>query len=683
LEYRFRNTSSKKQDAVFSFNADNLMKIPVPSGWNNKFAANDAIKAFPNGFLLWQNGTDEHPHHQGGFAIYTDQQDTVVDHCWFRGGWYDSYTVAWKNIEKANLRNTAPTEGSAPGASLFVPFALNSGEEKTVRLFLCWHVPKSDLQIGEKSDTEPIDCQDSSDPCCIGETYTPWYACRFKTIEDLGQYWQNNYDNLRQKSASFRDSFYASTLPAEVLEAVAANLTILKSPTLLRQTDGKLWCFEGCKDDTGCCHGSCTHVWNYAQAVPHLFPSLERSLRETEFMVNQDGRGHQTFRASLPIRQPAHTFHAAADGQMGGILKVYREWRISGDSGWMKKLWPKVKQSLDYCIQTWDPQHKGVIEEPHHNTYDIEYWGPNGHCTSFYLQALAAAIEMAAVVRADVPGYKTLLSKGKKYMESELFNGEYFIQKITWQGLEATRPVAAAQGQWNVNYSPEALELLQKEGPKYQYGNGCLSDGVLGVWIARMCGLEQPVLDSAKIKKHLAAVHRYNLKSDLSEHVNTQRPSYAFGEEGGLLLCTWPHADAPTLPFVYSNEVWTGIEYQVASHLMLEGLVEEGLEIVRTCRQRYDGRVRNPFNEYECGHWYARALSSYGLIQGLTGVRYDAVEKTLYIDSKLGDNFTSFLSTESGFGNVGLQDGKYFVDWKMGELDLQKVFLAGEEIEPG
>jgi len=185
-------------------------------------------------------------------------------------------------------------------------------------------------------------------------------------------------------------------------------------------------------------------------------------------------------------------------------------------------------------------------------------------------------------------------------------------------------------------YSPEARALLEQEGPKYQYGDGCLSDGVLGAWMAVVCGVGE-VLDRYKTESHLRAAHRHNLKQDLSGHANPQRPSFAFGAEAGLLLCTWPRGGALALPFVYSNEVWTGIEYQVASHLMLLGRVDEGLEIVRACRDRYDGRVRNPFDEYECGHWYARAMSSYGLIQGLTGVRYDAVERVLYVEPR---NFT-------------------------------------------
>jgi hypothetical protein len=339
----------------------------------------------------------------------------------------------------------------------------------------------------------------------------------------------------------------------------------------------------------------------------------------------------------------------------------------------MQRLFPKIRESMDYCIETWDPRHRGVLEEPHHNTYDIEFWGPDGMCTSFYLGALAATVEMGTALGEDVTHYRDLLESGKKLLETELYNGEYFIQQIRVDGLRATDPVAASAIGIGMNYSPEAIALLKKEGPKYQYGPGCLSDGILGAWIAEMAGMED-VVDPVKVRSHLNAVHRYNYRSDLSDHVNPQRPTFGQGGDAGLLLCSWPEGDELTLPFVYSNEVWTGIEYQVASHLMRMGEVEKGLEIVRAVRDRYDGRVRNPFNEYECGHWYARAMASYGLLQGLTGVRYDAVDQVLYVDSRVGD-FTSFLSTESGFGAVSLKNGSATLDVAYGDIPVKKTVV--------
>jgi uncharacterized protein (DUF608 family) len=679
LEYTFKNISNKSIVACFSYHSENFMRIETPSEWGGQYKPGHKISGMSGGFLLQQNCTPEQPYFKGDFAIACNDPETVVDLCWFRGGWFDSRTVFWKDISEFTFSADTTTVNS-PGASLYVPFKLEPGEEKTVRLLMSWYVPHSNLRQGlgpvsdEQMKADLAKCK-PGEGCCADLSdiyYEPWYSARFKNIIEVVDYWKSNYSYLKEKTELFSNTFYNSSLPAEVIEAVAANLTILKSPTVLRQKDGKLWAWEGCHDNSGCCYGSCTHVWNYAQAIPHLFPSLERTLRETEFTVSQNEPGHQNFRTSLPI-QPVetHNFHAAADGQLGGIMKIYRDWRISGNSDWMKSLYPSVKRSLDYCIATWDPQHKGVLEEPHHNTYDIEFWGPDGMCTSFYLGALTAISEMGKVAGDDMSEYENLFFKGKSLLENDLYNGEYFIQKIQIEGLQAADPVAGSKVGINMNYSPEAIELLQKEGPKYQYGNGCLSDGILGAWIGKMAGLNDFV-EPGKVKSHLNSVYKYNLKTDLSNHVNPQRPSFGLGNEGGLLLCTWPKGDELTLPFVYSNEVWTGIEYQVASHLMSVGEVEKGLEVVREVRKRYDGKTRNPFNEYECGHWYARAMASYGLLQGLTGLRYDAVDQILYVDSQVGD-FTSFISTENGFGTVKYENGEAKLEVVYGGIQLKEI----------
>jgi uncharacterized protein (DUF608 family) len=677
LEYYLTNTGAETIDAVFSFNSKNFVQIH-----NGK----NSISSVKNGFVLTEEGTKEKTL-RTDIAFFTDDSSTVVNHCWFRGGWWDPLTMAWNAVKDAEVKAVPPVESNAPGASLYVPFKLSPGKDKTIRVMMAWYTPETDQIFGELG--KPKENCDPASGCCnspsdIGldrydkdfneKYFKPWYSSRFKNIQELVTYWSEQYDELKKKSLLFKNAFYKSTLPPEVIEAVAANLTILKSPTMMRQYDGRLWNFEGCADAGGCCHGSCTHVWNYAQAIPHLFPALERTLRHTEFCESQDEKGHQNFRARLPIAPPTHEFHAAADGQMGGIMKVYREWRISGDNEWMRKIYPMVKTSMDYCIGTWDPKGKGVIEEPHHNTYDIEFWGPDGMHMSFYIGALNAITAMGEYLGKDVSKYKTLAALGKKFIETELYNSEYFIQKIQYKGLNASDPTK--EKSFGGQYSAEAKELLEKEGPKYQYGTGCLSDGILGAWIARVCGLNDP-FDAAKIKNHLLAIHKYNLKLNLSEHANPQRPSFALGNEGGLLLCSWPKGGKLSLPFVYSDEVWTGIEHQVASHLMMMGYVKQGLDIVRASRNRYDGRIRNPFNEYECGHWYARALSSYGYLQALTGVRYDAVEKKLYVDSRIGD-FTSFLSTASGFGTVSLKTGKVSVDVVYGTIDINTIVLAGK-----
>ncbi|MBN1864990.1 MAG: hypothetical protein JW808_08825, partial [Victivallales bacterium] len=603
-----------------------------------------------------------------------------VDCRWFRGGWFDTQSMLWKKISTGEQCESEPYDdghGAGVGASLFAPFELAPGEETTVRVMLTWYCPETDLRIARPEDKKGCDClggENGDAPLCEKERHRPWYSGKFEDIVQLSEHVANEYCELRKKSRAFSICFYDSTLPPEVLEAVSANLTILKSPTVLRQRDGRLWCWEGCCDSKGCCHGSCTHVWNYAQALPHFFPRLERGLRETEFLECQDDRGHQNFRASLPIGPVGHDFHAAADGQLGCVMKVFRDWRISADDSWLERMLPRVLKALDYCIETWDPGRTGMLREPHHNTFDIEFWGSDGMCGSFYLGALKAAALMLEHFGKDADAYRELYVKGREIIETDLFNGEYFIQRVMRQDELGCGPVLSMSN----SSSPESEAVVAEGGPRYQYGDGCLSDGVLGAWMAQMCGMGE-LIDPAKVKSHLLSVHRYNFRKDLSGHSNPQRPTYALGKEGGLLVCSWPKGDEPTLPLVYSNEVWTGTEYQAAGHLAIAGETEKALDIVRTARQRYDGKVRNPFNEYECGHWYARALSSYGMLQAFSGVRYDAVSKVLEINPPQAGDFRSFLCTAMGYGTVGLKDGKPFIEVVSGEIDVADIVVGGKD----
>jgi len=659
LEYRFTNSSRQRISTVFYFNTRNFLPLDGSD--------HHGVRAASGGFSLWSSGAKGEPWREAAFSAVVDDAGARTNLAWFRGGWWDPLTMAWKDVEAGAVidRPEITTGEPSPGATLAVPFTLAPGASHSIVLRLAWYVPHTNLRIG----TDPPGV---TPPTGDDRFYQPWNGGRFASIDELTAYWRDNYARLRTASDQFTRCFYDTTLPPEVVEAVSANLGILKSPTVLRQADGRFWAYEGCADAGGCCHGSCTHVWNYAQALPHLFPAMERTLRETEFGPSQDERGHQQYRTSLPIRPQVHDDYAAADGQLGGIMKVHREWKISGDTDWLRGIWPKVRASLDYCIATWDPDHKGWAEEPHHNTYDIEFWGPDGMCTSFYLGALRAASLMGKALGDDVSLYDQLHASGTRRADSELFDGEYYVQQVEWKTLRASKADPKTDPYGLNDYSPEARALFDKEGPKYQYGSGCLSDGVIGAWMALVTGVGQ-ILDPARVTSHLVAVHRHNLVRNLSTHSNPQRPSYAVGNEGGLLLCSWPKGGALSLPFPYSDEVWTGIEYQVASHLILMGKVNEGLEIVRTCRDRYDGRVRNPFDEYECGHWYARAMSSYALLQALSGARYDAVEGVLHLEPRIKGDFRAFLATATGYGTVGVRAGKPFLEVKSGKIDVRGI----------
>lgn len=645
LEYTIQNISNSELSLVYYFNCENFIDSKTPG----------AVKKVKNGFAFYKNGTEKNLSPEAAFCV-SSSEDAYIDTAWFRGDFFDTQTMVWNNLAKGEYRNAAYDDidkSGILGGTIAIPFRLAAGESKTVKIRICWYMPNSDIRTG--ADDAELDESRK-------DTYKPWYTTVIDNIEHANQIWNERYDELYEKTRQFTETFYSSTLPEVLHEAAAANLSILKSPTILRQTDGRLWGWEGCRDYEGVCDGSCTHVWNYAQAICHLFPRLERSLRQSEFYEAQsDETGHQEFRIYLPIRKAQHNFHAASDGQLGGIMKIYRDWRISGDIKWLTSIWPRVKQSMEFCIKQWDSSRRGIIDLPHHNTYDIEFYGSDGMSMSFYLGALKAFCKLKEAMGEDFDEYLKLFENGKKYLEEELYDGEYFYQKHI-----------ATPEDYKHYKNPEELALCSKEGPKYQYGTGCLSDGIIGVWLAELFGLSD-IVDNEKVDSMLLSIYKYNFRKSLHGHTNAQRPGYATVDEGGLLLCSWPKGGKPSLPFIYSDEIWCGIEYQVASHLISRGRLEEGLNIVNTCRSRYNGVIRNPYNEYECGYWYARSMASYSLLQAYTGVRYDAVEKTLYYRRNNSDCYTTFLATESGYGLVEVNGKDVTLKVVSGEIPILKI----------
>ena len=680
LEYSLHNASAAPADYEFSCHLSHL----APGCRPDQAASLNTV--IPGKGVFLHNCEEPHAESFGSASLTVIGATPRIKGMWLRSpGWeFDSLSALWREVSSGNFTandgsNDVDTTGRN-GASILLAGTLAPGESRTYPIVITWHFPNSYLQDGGVSETPGVDgaagCRTRAGS--PAPPWRPWYVTEWIDAREVALYVEKEYASLRRRTLQFHDALFSSTLPSCVLDAVSANLGILKSPTVLREENGNLWGWEGCFPDSGCCHGSCTHVWNYAQAFPNLYPQLERTLRDLELVRSMDGRGHVNFRGAIPDGPVPHDGPAAADGQLGGIMKVYRDWQISGDTPWLTKMYPLVKRSIDYCIRTWDPDHRGALFEPHHNTYDIEFWGADGMCTSIYLGALSAMAIMAPAAGHpdDASFYADLAKRGAQFMDEQLFNGEYYQQKVQYLGLRDTsfaRSVAHVTGQ-----SSEMQQLLQREGPKYQYGSGCLSDGVIGVWMARTYGIEMP-LAREHVRSTLQAIFRNNFKTDLSEHANAQRPGYAMGREPGLLLCSWPRGGKPTLPFVYSDEVWTGIEYQVASHLIQEGFVTEGLTIVQALRSRYDGRTRNPWNEYECGNYYARAMASYSLLAALSGFRYSAVEKTLCFSPQLQVRpFRCFFSTATAFGSIELNRESLSVRVTEGEFRIEKLLLDGK-----
>ena len=365
--------------------------------------------------------------------------------------------------------------------------------------------------------------------------------------------------------------------------------------------------------------------------LPYHFFALRTCLegekpdtRILEAAPERTARKAMAFRAKRRLEGKPWQMYPAADGQLGCILRVYREWMLSGDESFLKKLWPQVKLSLAYACRTWDPDGDGVMEAMQHNTYDIEFYGHTSMTNSIFYAALLAAAKMADHFgESDLAGEcRKKAEKGSRKMDELLWNGEYYRQRISEEDMASH---------------------------SYQYGDGCLSDQVFGQALAHLYGLGY-LFDREHVKSAVSAVYRYNFRNRLETHESVQR-NYAMPDEPGLVLCSWPYGGRPEQPFVYSDEVWTGIEAQVAVHLIYEGKVREGLELVKAVRKRYDGICRSPFDEAECGYHYVRSMASWGLLIALSGCRCDMNRREIsFAPAVSEDDFQCFYSNGESWG---------------------------------
>jgi beta-glucosidase 2, glycosyl-hydrolase family 116 N-term len=298
----------------------------------------DRVMPVKGGFLLYGAGSQSNP---------WDEGHAQVNHVWFRDTLSNSLQMAWNDVVAAKCTREALADSASPGATIFVPMTLAPGDAKTIKVHIAWHVPRSNVFAPYWPGVEsgPF-----SFPKGTG-TYRPWYSGRFQNIHDLVGYWTKDYQDLNDSSSTFSRALYDSTLPPEVLEAVAANLIVLKAPNVLRQLDGRIWGWEGCGESEGIGgYGTPPHVYGVGQAMPHLFADLERGARETGFGADQDNEGRQSDRAALPIRPLRRKELAIYDAvyPFMGVVLFYRDWRISGDTAWLKKWWPSIRSALEY-----------------------------------------------------------------------------------------------------------------------------------------------------------------------------------------------------------------------------------------------------------------------------------------------------------------------------------------------
>lgn len=616
--------------------------VPVGSKNNkNIFKSENHI----SGLYFYSDGVDIDSPAYGNFALTTNSVEGVSYRTSsVKDSWNNAILNFWDDFSSdGKLVELKKSYDEDPMGSLAVYKTILPGESKNFSFFITWNFPN------RKSWSSTV----------VGNYYSKKYNDAWKTAEDVIP--QIPY--LEEKTLSFVNAILGCSYPDVVKEAALFNLSTLRSQTVFRLPSGHMMGWEGVMDRFGSCYGSCTHVWNYEMATPFLFGELARSMREVEFFYSTKENGLMNFRAALPLSEASKGNHAAADGQLGCIMKFYRDWQLSGDNDWLRENWEQIKKVLSYTwIENgWDADCDGVMEGRQHNTMDVDYFGPNPQMQFWYMGALKASIRMA-----DFMGDKhfkrkcnDIYKKASSWVDDNLFNGEYYEHII--YNPKTRKPV-------NLNDSTSNI-------PPFQLGKGCLVDQLVGQYMAHICGLGY-LADKNNIQKTLQSIMKYNYVEDFSDHFNNMR-SYVLGDESGLLMASWPKGRLK-VPFPYFSEVMTGFEYSTAVSMIYEGMTDDALKCVNAIRERHDGAKRNPFSEPECGHHYARAMASWGLILSLSGFNYSAVDSELTVTSNPGKYF---WSNGYSWGTFTVENDMVEIEVISGNLKIKRLKVGDRIIK--
>ncbi len=570
------------------------------------------------GVFLTSDGVDPAAEQWGTIALCTTTPGAITH----RTNWATDLTWGktlldfWDDFaDDGALQDRQPAAADdVPIASLAVQVDVPPRATRDVTFLLTWHFPN-------RQTWTPT----SDGPNRIGNHY----ATQYRDAWEVAERYAPRAAELEAETVRFVRAFCDSDLPPAVKEAALFNLSTLRTQTAFRTEDGRFFGWEG----GNCCHGSCTHVWNYEQATAYLFGDLAAAMREVEFAHATDERGLMSFRVNLPLGRAQEWGKAAADGQMGCVMKLYRDWQLSGDDRLLSELWPAARRAVAFAWTDggWDADRDGVMEGVQHNTMDVEYLGPNPQMAAWYLGALRAAEEMARHVgdTAFAATCRDLFERGSDWVDRHLFNGAYYEHEIR----PIADPATVAPG-LRAGMGPADLA-----DPDVQLGAGCLVDQLVGQYMAHICGLGH-LLDPDHVRTALQSIYRRNFRQTFQDHFVDMR-SYVLADEAGLTMAAYPEGRRPRFPFPYFNEVMTGFEYTAAVHMLYEGQTDAGLRCIEAVRARYDGRKRNPFDEAECGHHYARAMAAWAAVLALTGFRYSGVTGEMTMRAQAGTHFWS------------------------------------------
>jgi len=593
FEYKLKNVTRKKINISIAFSmmnpvgTDGTEKLDSP--YNKCFGKNLNVFIKRDNFsgILFTSGKyNEEDIRYGNICLASDSKDVYFKNV-IPGSWWHDFRELFDEFEKGTISNNyneETEEGQTLIGILIVDKEILPHQEVNIKFYLSWYFPNRVNYWGLDEEVR-------------NRILRNWYAEKFRNSTEVIEYFKAKEEDLEKRSRRFAELFFSSAMPKNFLNTISSQLHTLRSNTFLRIGD-YFYGFEGCFDNYGCCPLNCTHVYNYEQAIAHLFPKLERKMREVDYLYNVDESGYMAFRTNIPPGVKIWRAKPAADGHAGTVLKAYRDWKISGDNEFLEKIYPNLKKSFEFIWKVWDIDRDGLMECEQHNTYDIEFYGPNPFTSFIYLSSCKAMAEIAQFMNdVKFSGIcSEIYEKGKNNILS-LWNGCYFIQKCD-----------------------------KTPTPPFQFLSGCLVSQLLGQALSDILGLGN-IVDEKYIRKALDSILKFNFKK-MSFHKNYMR-IYALNDEEGILICTWPFKGRPEMPMPYCDEVWEGDEFVIAGMLVRRGMVNKAKKIIDAIVERHDGIKRNPFNSSECGYHYARALSCWFLVLTWTGFYVDNVAKVI------------------------------------------------------
>lgn len=541
-----------------------------------------------------------------------------------------------ENKRAYKIKDLIKPTTNAPVAGIIIEYHLKADQEIKSDFIISWYM--SNTSFYSDKNIQEMTVQDAD---------KHYYTTRFADANAVAAYIAQKYTSLKDKTMLWKQTWYDSTLPWWFLERTFSNISTMATTTTHRFQSGRYYAWEG----VGCCHGNCTHVYQYAQAVSRIFPELERDTRERVDL----GIGYDEATGMIHIR--GEKTGPSIDGQAGTVLRIYREHQMSSNYTFLRKNWAKIKKAVIF-IMVQDKNKDGMEDTPMENTLDALWHGEIawivGLCIAGVRAGQAMAEEMEDMDFAE--RCRKYIELGSKNMEQYLFNGEYFIHR------------------------PDP-SVGKKEIGSF---NTCHIDQVYGQGWVWQVGLER-ILSKEKTMSALQALWKYNYMPNVGPYIKTHSDGrfYALAGEGGMIMNTNPYNDdnpygnAKAWQVGYFSECMSGFEHQVASHMMAEGMIRESLVLTRSIHDRYHAFKRNPFNEVECSDHYGRAMASYGTFVTACGFTYHGPKGQIGFAPKLTpENFKAPFTSANGWGSYSQQRNENLLSAQLkvsyGNLNVKK-----------